>query len=348
MLPLHSSLIAFNALEDFLQLPVAFLSELTPDRRKFYEWVPWPGIRQVLYQSIKSCDMALELIRHPGPRLVFIHEHKSQYAIPLYVVCLLRGVPVFFLVHGLQQTSSRSFAHYAGLHILRGLVRSSFFWPLHLERGDETLPPGIRFSRSIRVPHPLSGFSGRVRRPREGRKLRVGVVGLLRGDKPVLPLVSVLKAFCDGRDDYELVLGTPFWQITEEVKALGVSIVDTSEDAQYQEVLESIDILAAIFDRESFYFRPSGVINDAVNAGCYVVAPDYLVFEAQLTVPCRVGRTFAELSGIGEALIHAAADLRSGAVDFDAWRKYRETGRIVADLGGKIRQALDYEAGNPC
>lgn len=348
MKPAHRTFEVFINLEKVMGRSLTFISEKTPFRYRYYCWLPSRGLRQVAYQLFKACDMAGAVFRAPRSAAILIFEHKPQYSLPLYVACLLRNQPVFFFVHGIQQLGHRSPAHLAGLRLLQWFVQHFRFWPLHLELGDCVLPPRDRFARSIQVAHPLPRQSFVIRTPFAGRKFRIGVVGMLRSDKPTLPLIGRLEALLQGREDLELVVGTPFWQRSSDLVERNFTLVDTTTPEQYNALLDSLDIVVTSFDRASFYFRPSGVINDAAAAGCYVLAPDFPVFRAQLSIPCRVGRTYADDTRLGDALAGALTELREGSMDFDMWRKHRSSEKLLDELASKIAALLPKKEGLPC
>jgi hypothetical protein len=323
---------------------IAFISETTPSREHLYSWIRWPLPRQVMYQSLKSVDMALAVLRANRPAAVLIFEHKPQYALALYMACLTRRVPVFFFSHGLQQLQSRSTAHRLGFKLLRALVTHTAFWAIQLELADDMLPKVLRYHKSLVLPLPLPKAVGQ-REPFDPRRVRIGIAGILRPDKPVLPLLALLQQAFREDTNFELSLGTPFWQLSDAIRQSGVRLVDTSRPEQFQEHLRNCDIVVADFDEASFYFRPSAIINDALSAGCYVLAPDYPVFRAQLNQPCTVGACFTNQLEIPNYIRRAVSELEAGKVDFVSWRAARRDELLLSTLGQAIdaaRQRKDF------
>ena len=319
---------------------IAFISEMTPSRQRWYEWLPHRFARQAAYQLIKSVDMAREVLRSRNQSAILIFEHKPQYALALYAACLSRRVPVFFFCHGLQQLQGRSVAHRWGFRLLRWLVSRFDVWPIHLELADDALPERLRYRRSIVMPLPLAPDSGGPRSDFDVKRVRLGVVGMLRPDKPVVPLIEALKKAFAGNPRYELRIATPFWLVTEELRQAGLELVDTTSPEQYDQFLRSTDIVLADFERSSFFFRPSAIVNDALAAGCYVIAPDYPVFKAQLSTPCRVGSVFGELAEIEELVGAAVIELKEGKVDFEQWRAHRRDEKLLNMLGDRMDEII--------
>ena len=272
----HASLAPLLRLPDFIHRRIVFISERTPNRERWYGWLPHRLLRQFAFQQLHHCELARTVWREQNAEIFFLFEHKAMYAWPLYLVLLLKRRPCFFLVHGLQQLAARSWLHRLGLALCRTWVRLGEFYPIHLELGDAGLPPSRRFdpAKSLVIPHPHPKAELAAEPPRRTGPLRVGVVGMLRRDKPVARLLDLLQAGA-ARGEYELIVGTPFWQKETWLDALPVTLRDTHDDAAYDACLGEIDLLVADFRREDYEFRPSGVVIDAAMEGCFVLAPDY-------------------------------------------------------------------------
>jgi hypothetical protein len=253
---------------------------------------------------------------------------------------LLKRAPVFFFVHDIQQTSSRSRAHRLGFKLLQRLVARAAFWPIHLELGDSVLPEPMRFRKSVVLPHPIPAFPLATRTPFDAGRVKLGIVGMLRPDKPIAGVVAALERLVrtDGR--YELRIGTPFWQISKELADGAIDVVDTSTPEQYQRFLLGTDIIVTSFERSSFWFRPSGIINDALAAGCVVVAPNFPVFAAQVSAPARVGVTYETIDELHAAVARATAALARGT-DHETWRMSRSDAALLARLNEAIDRVGD-------
>lgn len=347
MHPVHTTLTPLLDLPALTGIRISFISERTPDRAYLYHWFPSSHARQFLYQFIKSCDMALEVLKAQSPQLYLIFEHKSHYAFPMYVALLIRRKPVLFFVHGLQQTCYRGAWYMFGLKILRLLVSYSSFFPIHLEKSDRHLPSGIRFRSDkalvMPFPHPLANSNLSISPNKWNRsKFRIGVVGMLRQDKPTRKLLEALIGLKKKQNhSFELVFGTPFWQKPDWVDALDIDeILDTGTPSSYIETLKSINIAIHDFRREDYLFRPSGVINDSGMCGCYILCPRFPVFEAQITTPIAIGKTFQSYEEIPDLLSSVIKGLRQGIPDFEQWRSYRGIDRLSISFRGFLERVV--------
>ena len=344
----HRNLDLFLSLGDRLGRGVVFISEETASRGKSYEWIPSRALRQIAFQLLTMWEMTREAWRSKRSDLVFVFEHKPWYAYPLYAVCLLRRQTVFFIVHGIQQTHGQSPFHRLGLQVLRTIEKHCDVWPIHLEISDREVQGVPRFTKSIVVPLPLPREAPIERaRIRPGGPLRIGILGILRADKPVEPLLDILQACAKAHPDVQLAFGSPKWQVPERLQQAlagwGIEYADTDTPEQYNVFVHSLDIVVAWFERDSFYFRPSGILNDAIAGGCFVVAPDYPVLSVQMGVPACCGEPCSSLAELPQALERAidqvlhAGDLASR---FDAWRAWRADERVMQTLCTGIQDAL--------
>lgn len=283
MHPVHTTFSFLLNLEKLIGKKIIYVSELTPKRNKWYSWIPVKLLRQICYQSLTSLDMINTILKGKNAKAIFIFEHKPQYSLFLYLVCIIKNIPIFFIVHGIQQCQERTIFHYISFKFLRICVKNFKFWPIHLEVSDKNVPGLKKFYRSIVIPHPLSEvlFCPKLNNDKN-YDIKIGIVGMLRNDKPILPLIRFMAEFIKLNNNVVFIMGTPLWQtFPKEIRNYNINIIDTTEREQYFNFLQSLDIVITDFDRESFYFRPSGIINDAVSAGCFVIAPDYYIFRTQ-------------------------------------------------------------------
>ncbi|HYH15187.1 MAG TPA: hypothetical protein VD794_08205 [Flavisolibacter sp.] len=344
MNPVHANFKILFDLKEVLSKNIVYISDLTPDRTKWFSWIPLKIVRQICFQTLTSLDMTKVVIKSRKAEAIFIFEHKPQYSFLLYLVCILKNVPVFFIVHGIQQSQKKSVFHYFGCEVLRMLVQRGKFWPIHLEISDKEVVEIRPFNKSIVIPHPLAEESC-CNRNRNRIETFVGVVGMLRQDKPILQVIEFVLEYIKSHENVKVFVGTPFWQVLPiELKKMKVDLIDTTSKKQYFDFLKTLDIVIADFDRDSFYFRPSGIINDAVSCGCFVIAPDYPVFKAQLSRPVKVGETYQSLDDLNEVFTSSINYIRDTNVDFNSWREARKRSFIVNELGSKMKNIIETKS----
>jgi hypothetical protein len=332
----------FNVLQEIsvkLNKNVAYISEDTPERSKYYSWMPTRAIRQICYQLLKAFDMAWELFRTKKVELIFIFEHKPWYSYLLYMVCILKGKPVFFIVHGLQQTHHNSLFHKLGFNILLFLEKYFNFWPIHLEISDQHITNIIRFTKSIVIPHPLSQ-DVHFATKQINKIIKVGIVGMIRPDKPIQPLIDILKIY-QSRADIQVFIGTAKFSLPDTLLKNNIfPIHDTTSAYDYNKFIESMHIIINNFDKDQFYFRPSGIINDSLAGGCVVIAPNFPVFAAQISTPVEVGYTYNNIREIPTLVDSAIIRIKEANIRFDQWIDYRQTDRIIDSISKQISLVL--------
>jgi hypothetical protein len=346
MNPVHSNFGILLDIEKVLNKNIVYISDLTPDRSKWFKWVPSRLFRLVCYQSCTSLDMTRVLLKSRRAEAIFIFEHKPQYSLLLYLTCIFKNVPVFFIVHGIQQAQKKSIFHCCGGELLRLLVHRFKFWPIHIELSDRGVPGIRQFSRSIVMPHPLARESVFTSEKKKKRVVTsIGIVGMLRSDKPVMPIIKIALEYVKRHENVTLYVGTPFWQeLPEELKRKEINLVDTTSKEQYFSFLKSLDVVIADFEFDSFFFRPSGIINDAISCKCFVIAPAYPVFEAQLNNPTKVGVTFKTLECLEQSIDKALDYIRTHNIDYDAWIEARSCTRIIVELVQRMKEIIDQKS----
>lgn len=332
----------FNILLDlpiYLGKKILFISEITPDRKKFYNWIPSKGLKQLFYQGIKAIDMALELIKTKEPYdIVIVFEHKPWYSILLYLVCAIKRKPTFFIVHGFQQTYRLSKLRTIGFKLLLFFEKRFDFYPIHLEKTDDDYDSCLKFYKSgIFMLTPLPDYSReRLNKSLNNSVLRIGIVGMIRPDKPIMPIIKILENYSSNIAAIDTYIGTPFWQVPDELKKRSIKIIDTTTNEQYNSFIQSLDIVINYYDKEHFYYRSSGVLNDAVSGGCFVIVPNYPLFKEQISNPVKVGETYENVEDIKNAIDKSIEYLTNNVVEFEKWREIRSNEKILKDLSKQI------------
>jgi glycosyltransferase involved in cell wall biosynthesis len=330
----HSALAPLLQLSERLGIKFAFITDPSPPNPKWYQWIPISPIRQFCYQQLLHLKLAFSILFHPKADVFLIFTNNPLYSLPIYVALFLRHRPAFFLVHGSQQLAHRSLFHRIAHGICAICVRYGELYPVHLELGDAVLPASRRFpeTKTLCIPHPHPFAENAPAERKHTGRFKVGVVGMLRREKPIHQLVKILIE-AQEKMDFQVVLGTPFWQKEAWVDDLPVELVDTTTIEQYFECLSDLDVLVVDFARSEYYFRPSGVVVDAAMCGCFVLCPNYPVFQHEVTVPVTIGQTFSDLQEIPGLLQELIGTLRQRQVDFAAWRQHREMAKIAPLFG---------------
>ncbi|MEB3881884.1 hypothetical protein [Lyngbya sp. CCY1209] len=181
-----------------------------------------------------------------------------------------KGKEVFISLHGNQQFAMSSRIKNLGLMYLRTYLK--LFKNLKVvsfEIDDRVIPEAYRLppESTFVIPHPIVGEVEPRLKPGErlpsDAKIKIGVVGQIRPDKPIAKVVEQLSTYVSAHPNCELIVGTPFGQKPKELDGIDATLRDTTEEAEYLKVLREIDILVIHYDRDRYYYRTSGVISDA-------------------------------------------------------------------------------------
>jgi glycosyltransferase involved in cell wall biosynthesis len=207
-----------------------------------------------------------------------------------------------------------------------------------LEIDDDILPTKVQLpaQSKIVIPHPLR--SDIIPKLKLGErlptdvKIKIGIVGMIRQDKPIGKLIEKIQTYLNNNPQTELIIGTPFAQKPKYLDQLGVKLYDTTREEDYYKVLQEIDILVIDYDKNRYYYRTSGVISDAASCGCYIIASDYPVIKHQINYPVSIGSTFTNFEELDKVLEEAIAHVRDRGQDNHwLWREKR-TAKHIASL----------------
>lgn len=262
------------------------------------------------------------------------HRHllvREFSSIPLLVVFPLLWPlrkRLYFMLHHNLQWAQRSCAEMLALRLLAFLGAKWAMLETQDFSGLERLC--IPSKLNLVVPHPVASYVG------DGLGKRVptiGVAGYYRKEKGMDELIWLLK---EAFPVYKVLLGVPN---PEVVKHLPVEVVSTATDAEYHAMLARCDVLVQNGERESYYFRASGPIADAVLHDTAVVAPDYPLIRHQLTRPVPIGEVFNEANSLEACVQRAVEQLDAGQYAFGVYCNGRSAQALADCLDEFVNEA---------
>jgi len=131
------------------------------------------------------------------------------------------------------------------------------------------------------------------------KKIIVGVVGDFRSEKiNYHKLITMLQKFKKNKNIL-IFFGSQFDIVAKSIDEM--IHFSTNTHKEYINFLQSLDYLIIFAKKESYYFRNSGTIMDAISCGTIPIVPNYPVFNSQISDPIQVGlcyKSFNELSNI--------------------------------------------------
>jgi hypothetical protein len=216
------------------------------------------------------------------------------------------------------------------------------FYPIHLEKADRDYENCLKFSKSgIFMLTPLPEMSvKRLNKSYQSKVLKIGIVGMIRPDKPIIPIIKILETYTNETVSIETFIGTPFWQVPDELKKGAINLIDTTSSEQYNSFIQSLDIVINYYDKEHFYYRSSGVLNDAISGGCFVIVPDYPLLKEQVSNPVKVGETYENIEDIKNAIDRSIQYMTNNVIAFDKWCHIRSNEKILKNLSKQILEVL--------
>lgn len=297
-----------------------------------------------LRREYRHVAMGTRALRFPKEvNTIFVFELYNQHLsilLPLLALQALQGKEVFMSLHGNQQFAMSSGIKNLGLMYLRTYLK--LFKNLKvvtLEVDDRVIPERYRLppESMFVIPHPIISEVEPKLKPGErlpaDRRVKIGVVGMIRPDKPIAKLIKQLTTYTATHPDCELVIGTPLSKTPKELEHGEATLRDTTKEEDYLKVLQEIDILVIHYDRDRYYYRTSGVISDAGSCGCYIIASNYPAIAHQVKWPTLIGETFDDFGQIPELIDQAILHLREQGQDNHwIWRKQRNAEAIAKIL----------------
>lgn len=308
--------------------------------KKFTEAIPVYAIGLHLRREYRHFAMGIRALKLKDCDALLIFEAYNQHLLLLLPLLTLTGKKTFIMLHGNQQFALTSKLKYWGLLYLKLYLKLfKRFQVILLELNDQILPSQVQLptDSKIVIPHPLrNDVFPRLKpgeRLTENTPIKIGIVGMIRADKPIGQLLEKLQEYLQRHDECELIIGTPFGQKPTYLNEIKAQLYDTTKEEDYLKLLQQIDILVIHYDRDRYYYRTSGVISDAASCGCYIIASDYPLIKQQIDYPVSIGSTFTDFNELEHLIEQAIIDIKTSGQDRHwLWREKRNPEAIASIL----------------
>lgn len=344
----HNTLKEFLRLSTVAQRSILYLSirGISPQM----DWVP-NLFRRAARREIKHLWMGWKAVSSRDHEDVFIFELYLQHIFLMMPLLSLSKGHVYLSLHWNQQLAMSSPLKYVGLLYLK-LYLKMFpkFKAVLFEEDDQVLEERYRLPATAKcvIPMPvrtdLTPTLAMGERFGSDHRICFGISGFPRDGK------GQLKDWIEHLDtliathfpDSQLRVGIPLFLSAAPKLPDRVELVDTTLDPAYVEFLSQMDILITYYERDKYFYRTSGVMNDAVCSGCYVVAPDYPILAHQISWPAAVGATYEDMDGLVPAISTCVHALREQGQDPHwQWRQQRTAESIAPRLFGSLDGSKD-------
>lgn len=238
--------------------------------------------------------------------LILVREFLSVPLIPfVWLAVPLRKKICFINNHNLQKATVLKSHRFAFKALCTMGFKIAF-----LEGCDGLDALGIPFREQqfFSLPQPIIAVKNCLNEVRSRKS--VGVVGAYRPEKGWDKLLQVIFEIKE-KSGANIIVGTPNYKELKTklgLKAKEIDIRDTTASDAYAEALMGCDVLLFSYNRDDYYYRPSGVIVNAVECGASVVCPDYPIFRRQVLFPKPIGCLYSGDSEIVETTLRALED----------------------------------------
>ena len=314
----------------------------TPRLREWFQIKGPPWLPSSLLIDLRDWLGHLWLIpftlRHRSAELIVVKGFRTS----LLLVAMLGLRPfrkrlLFIVHHNLQ------FAHTRALGWTFKLLCRLGAQLAFLEGDEGLVELGIEKNdrQFVVLPLPLPvATSGllEMRRRRLDRPLEIGIIGRDLREKNTDELLQhLLRLQCAGQLPGRLFLASDNAGLLATWADKGIPTVGTRNYGNYLAALARADVVIFNYARHFYFYRSSGVINDAASLGTAVVCPDYPIFRRQVTEPARIGSLFATEKDILPALHEALHIVRLESGNFDLWARARS----AAEFSRRIDEFVD-------
>lgn len=320
---------------------IGFLSietPLPPLIKKITQSIPNYSIGLQIRREYRHISMGFRAFSFKDIDSLFIFEIYNQHLFFVLPLLASTGKEVFISLHGNQQFAMTSQIKFLGLLYLKNYLK--LFKNLKVvlfEIDDDVIPEKFRLPASSKVviPHPIISEATPKLMPGErlpaNAKIKIGVVGMIRQDKPIGKLIEKLQEYVASSDaECELIIGTPFAQKPKYLDKFRATLCDTTKQEDYISILRQIDILVIHYEKDRYYYRTSGVVSDAGSCGCYIIASDYPVINHQVNWPIQIGSTFSNFDEINSLIDQGITHIREKGQDNHwIWREQRSAEAIA-------------------
>jgi hypothetical protein len=296
---------------------------------KLRAWIPIPSFRWIhtsLIIDVRDilghlCLVPFTIWNHRADLIVVQGFRTNMLALAMLGLWPFRRKLLFIIHHNLQWAHVRPHER-----ILKLLFRMGLQFGL-LEGEDGVAELGVKpherrlvvLPLPVQLPHSLPRARRLPVKPTE-----IGVIGRDLREKNTDDLLRLLVRWrSQGQLQGRIILASDNMKLLQDWESEHVLAINTSKYDDYLKALARCDVALLSYDRNYYYYRSSGIINDAASLGTAVVCPNFPVFRRQVTEPVRVGALFDTTAGILPAISLALEVARTEPGNFELWAKHR-------------------------
>ena len=319
---------------------------------KLREWIPIPSFRWIptsLIIDIRDilghlCLVPFSIWNYRADLIVVKGFRTSMLALAMLGLWPFRRKLLFIIHHNLQWAHVRPHER-----ILKLLFRMGLQFGL-LEGEDGVAELGVKPNerRLVVLPLPVQLSPSLPRAHRQPVKpTEIGVIGRDLREKNTDDLLRLLVSWRSrGQLQGRIILASDNVKLLRDWQSEHVLTINTSKYEDYIDALARCDVAIVNYARDYYYYRSSGIINDAASLGTAVVCPNFPVLRRQVTEPVRVGALFDTAAGILPAINLALEIARTEPGNFALWAAHRRPEEFSRRIDAFIDRAQHADA--PC
>jgi glycosyltransferase involved in cell wall biosynthesis len=282
-----------------------FLTVWAPEFWACGRKLSFPGLRQLTH--IGTHMILGRRILFSDDRFIFVREFVTWpllLAVPLWWWKRRR---VIFLTNHNYQFAIRSVAQrFALISLLRcGAKLAALELSVH---SRIRVPPNVH---NIIVPFPIGAWTGGGRAGRGSaagkKRFRVGVLTSFRREQRAEELITCLAQAVAARADWEIVVASHYHGPLRAVEAQVAAVHALTNDEDYWSTLAGFDVAVFYYERESYEYRTSGIVADAIACGTPVICPNYPVMARQVNWPEPMGKVYETLAELPALIAEISA-----------------------------------------
>jgi len=276
---------------------------------------PWLKSVVALFWKLMAHFFLSLRIRRTQARTVVVREFLTVPLLVCAPLLLTSRKRVWFMVqHNLNNTLTRPLEKLA----LRLLSRGGFRFVL-FEDASTWAMAGIGGGTAAQIRellHPVPDASTWVgdRSDRATLPVTIGFIGNYRREKSpdwaLRAIDDALNSDASVLAGCQLLIGSPDADFRARW-AGKAQVRDTSDYADFTQALRDCDVVVLPYTKDSYFFRASGVVAEAVACGSTVVVPDFPWLRHQVQFPAQVGYCYSSPANLMSQLIAAVAASRA-------------------------------------
>lgn len=253
-----------------------------------------------LIRIIEYCELGYYIIRLRKKDAIIVREFSTYYfLISLFITFLMRKKILLLNAHNIQTATKNiieksliNFYLFCGCRLVVLETKENIY--------SVILPQYI--SRVMCIKHPVPCFS--LASLDKKIDIRIGMVGDFRSEKNMLSVLKNLSRICEHERFYKLEIGSRTFplRLPPEVKCF---VHDTRKTDSYIEFLKNINILVVPYPANSYFFRASGIIAEAISCGAFIITTNLPSLANQVLKPVPVGLVIEENAFVTDDLKRA-------------------------------------------